>query len=724
MTIPAVLGVLGRRLGAFPLLSGAVLGSVLFDTTFETLVPLVLSWAIDEVVIPGRPGLFWVPVLLMAGGWILSVANQVGRDRLVASLTSRVLDRFRRGLEAHVRTMAFAQWRQLPAAELLTLHTADLAQVENVLVNVLPPFLFGAFYLVLGVAAMVSTHWGLGLLVLLTLPLTLVGPLLMGKNAEQAGRTARAEELGMTSLAQEVLAGQPVIRTLGLAETFRRAFETRATRVLVGLRRFYFAGNLVKRLPNVVIHGVQVGLVLLGLWLVLQGQLKVGELLAFNLLFANVITAVLDLASTLGPLVQVGLALERLEPRTASLPPSATPEGSDPGPLEAALTLDSVRFHYVADRPVLDGLGFSVPVGTRTAVVGTSGSGKSTMVSLLAGLQRPAAGQILWNGRDLATADRAALVRRIGVVFQDNPLFNTSLRANLVWDDGNPPPESAVWAALDGAALGDWVRGLPEGLETSVGPGGGFLSGGQRQRLALARALLRKPDLLVLDEATAALDPLTEAQVNQTLRNLSGQTTIIHITHRLEGIQDYDQIVVLNKGQVTEVGTHHELLGCEGGLYAALWNRQTGLVVKDGTARITPRSLGSVPLFSSSSPRTLEELSRSFVSESVEPGTRIITAGRPGTRFFVIARGRVEVSIPGPERDRVVASLADGDFFGEMSLLDAVLTSAHVTATEPTVVLGLEKTTFLVLVGQDEHLGAAVREAARIRREENSRRTG
>jgi ATP-binding cassette subfamily B protein len=722
MTLPSVLGVLGRRLGAFPLVSGAVLASVLFDTAFETLVPLILSWTIDEVVVPARPGLFWIPVVLLAGGWMLSVVNQVGRDRLVASLTARVLDRFRRGLEAHVRTMAFAQWRHLPPAELLTLHTADLAQVENVLVNVLPPFLFGAFYLVLGVAAMVSTHWGLGLLVLLCLPLTLIGPLAVGRTAENRGREARRGELEVTSWAQEVLAAQPLIRTLGLAEAFRRAFEDRSSRVLTSLRRFYFAGNLVKRLPNVVIHGVQAALVLVGLWLVLIGQLKVGELLAFNLLFANVITAVLDLASTLGPLVQVGLALERLEPRTTASPPEPTRPGNDPGPLKTALTLEGIGFRYVPSRPVLEGLGFSIPAGARTAVVGTSGSGKSTLVSLLTGLQAPDAGNLVWDGLDLALADRAALVRRIGVVFQDNPLFNTTLRANLTWDDTQRPSETSLWEALDGAGLAEWVRGLPEGLETEVGPGGGFLSGGQRQRLALARALVRSPDLLVLDEATSALDPLTEARVNQTLRALSGRTTVVHITHRLEGIRDYEQIVVLHQGRVAETGTHPDLAQRPGGIYAALWNRQGGLVVAGGTAQITPRSLASIPLFASSSAQTLDELARSFVSESVEAGTRIITAGRPGTRFFVVARGRVQVSLPGPVQDEVVASLADGDFFGEMSLLDSVLTSAHVTATEPTVLLGLEKTTFLVLVARDASLGTAVRDAARVRQEENARR--
>jgi len=280
-----------------------------------------------------------------------------------------------------------------------------------------------------------------------------------------------------------------------------------------------------------------------------------------------------------------------------------------------------------------------------------------------------------------------------------------------------------VWEALEGAGLAAWVRDLPEGLETRAGEGGCFLSGGQRQRLALARALFRRPDLLLLDEATSALDPLTEALVNDTLRALAGKTTVVHITHRLQGIADYDKIIVLGEGRVLETGTHHELVERTGGVYAGLWRRQTGVVVAGpAEARITPEGLRSLPLFAASKEATLASLAAAFVSESAEAGARLIHQGQPGSRFFVVARGRVEVSLATPAGEEVVASLSDGDFFGEMSLLNSAPTSAHVTASQPTILLALEKTTFLALLATDEDLRRTVTDIAQRRKEQNSRR--
>jgi ATP-binding cassette subfamily B protein len=248
------------------------------------------------------------------------------------------------------------------------------------------------------------------------------------------------------------------------------------------------------------------------------------------------------------------------------------------------------------------------------------------------------------------------------------------------------------------------------------------LSGGQKQRLALARALYRKPGLLLLDEATSALDPMSEALVNQTLRSLVG-TTLVHITHRLEGIRDYDRILVLNKGTLVEQGSHDELLAARG-LYAGLWNKQAGVTVSADaqTATLTPQALGALPLFAGCRPETLSALAAQFVSESAEPGHQVIRQGTPGSRFFVVARGRVDVLIASATGEALVATLEDGDFFGEMSLLASALTSASVVARIPTLLLALEKSTFQTLIADDPVVAQRVRDTARLREEENRRR--
>jgi ATP-binding cassette subfamily B protein len=724
MSIPKVLREVSRHLAAFPLVSLGILATILFDTLFETALPLILSWMIDNAVLKGRMDLFPLPAALLAGGWLVSVANQVWRDWLFAILTSKVLGRLRGGLEGHVRTLPYPLLRGIKSADLLTLHTADMAHIENLLLNVLPSLLFGVSYLVLGIAAMMMTHAGLGFLVLAGLPLTLVGPMVLGKRASGKGLAAREAEVELTSCAQETFAAQSLIRTYDLAEAFRLAFQAKSNLLVRRARGFYFSGNMVRRLPNMAIHLLQLAMNLVGVWQAIEGRLGVGEFIAFNLLFGNVMTAVLDLSMTLGPLLQAGLAFERLGRRSAQAAPDPAPAVArvPAPPLVTGLRFVDVTFRYSPDRRVLEGLSFEIPAGKRTAVVGASGSGKSTLAALLAGLYRPERGSILWAGTDLREIERSSLLCRLGVVFQENSILDASLRHNLLLGPEKPGDEELVWQALEGAGLAAWVKALPEGLETRAGEGGGFLSGGQKQRLALARALLRHPDLLVLDEATSALDPLNEGLVNDTLRGLAGRTTIVHITHRLQGIADYDRIVVLDQGRVAETGTHEQLLREPDGGYALMWRRQSGILVTDEGARITPTGLRAFPLFAASSDRTLEDLASSFVSETSDPGSRIIRQGQPGTMFYLIARGRVQVSIAGPRGEEVVASLSDGDFFGEMSLLESALTSANVTVVQPTVLLALEKTTFLALIRNDPTLYESVTAIARKRREENARR--
>jgi len=720
MGVFEVLKALFRHLGAFPAALGVVVVTVLFDTFFETALPLGLGWLIDHAVVPGRADLFLLPAALLAGGWVTSVAAQIGRDALLADLSARVQGRLRDGLTTWVSTVPFARIKTVRPAEWLAMHTADLVQIENLVLNVVPPLLFGLFYLIFGVVALVGTNPGLGTLVLAGLPLTLVGPLVLRAQGLRQGSAVREAEVEATSASQDLLAAQPLIRTFDLAEAFDRSLKAKTSSLLRFTRGFSFTGNLTRRLPNLTIHAVQLSIILVGTWMALHGQLKIGELLGFNLLFANVMTAVLDLASTLQPLLRAGNAFDRLashsSPPGAQTPTKPRSDSAPLGRLTTGLRFDNVAFSYHPDRRTLDGVSFTIPAGKRTAIVGASGSGKSTLAVLLSGLYAPDRGHLFWDHLDLAQADRSSLLSRLGVVFQTNVIFDTSLRENILL--GTPQAEERLHGAVEAAGLASWVRDLPEGLETRAGEGGAFLSGGQRQRLALARALVRQPDVLLLDEATSALDPLTEALVNDTLRSLPG--TVVHITHRLAGIADYDHIVVLNDGRVVEAGPHEQLLEASG-VYASLWNRQSGVVVGADTARLTPEGLKGFPLFADSKPVTLKALSASFVSESAEPGQRLIHQGRPGSRFFVVARGRVEVTKAGDEGERLLASLSDGEFFGEMSLLSSQPTSAHVTASQPSILLTLEKATFLTLLDQDEALKRTVTEMARQRLAQNIR---
>jgi ATP-binding cassette subfamily B protein len=245
-----------------------------------------------------------------------------------------------------------------------------------------------------------------------------------------------------------------------------------------------------------------------------------------------------------------------------------------PQPVRGELRLEDVHFGYGDGPDVLSGVTLRIGAGETHAIVGATGSGKSTLIRLLMRFHDPRSGQVLFDGRELRTLDASALRATIGFVSQDVFLFDGSVRENIAY--GRP---DATAAEIEGAArlaeADEFIRALPQGYDTRVGERGVKLSGGQRQRLSIARALLRNPSVLVLDEATSAVDNETEAAIQRSLAHVGQGRTVVVIAHRLSTVRDAKRIWVLEKGRVIEAGSHDELVR-RGGLYAALWRVQTG----------------------------------------------------------------------------------------------------------------------------------------------------
>jgi ATP-binding cassette subfamily B protein len=267
------------------------------------------------------------------------------------------------------------------------------------------------------------------------------------------------------------------------------------------------------------------------------------------------------------------LKVTRQTPQVADAPDAAPL----PRPVDArgaSLAFEDVGFRHDARANGLEDVGFLAPPGTTTALVGPSGSGKSTIVKLALRLLDPQDGRVLIDGHDVRSLTQESLRAAVALVPQDVALFNDSLRANIGFARPGAD-EATIWAAAEAAELADFIRELPQGLETVVGERGLKLSGGERQRVGIARALLADPCILILDEATSALDSRTESAIQRTLRKArAGRTTLV-VAHRLSTIADADQILVLKAGRIIERGGHHELVARQGGEYAALWRKQT-----------------------------------------------------------------------------------------------------------------------------------------------------
>jgi subfamily B ATP-binding cassette protein HlyB/CyaB len=313
--------------------------------------------------------------------------------------------------------------------------------------------------------------------------------------------------------------------------------------------------------------------------MVMDGKLTVGQLIAFQMLAGRVTEPVLRLANVWQDFQQVRLSIERLgDVLNCPREPAFNPNRTLLPPIKGHVVLENLAFRYRNDGPlVLDGVNLDIAPGTTVGIVGRSGSGKSTLTKLIQRLYIPERGRILIDGIDLAQVEPAWLRRQIGVVLQENFLFNGSVRENIAAVDPGAPMERIVQAAqLAGAH--EFILELPEGYDTSVGERGTSLSGGQRQRIAIARTLLINPRILIFDEATSALDYQSERIIQENLEQICKGRTVFIIAHRLSTVRKADVIVVVEKGHIIEQGSHAQLMA-QKGAYHNLYMQQEGAEV-------------------------------------------------------------------------------------------------------------------------------------------------
>ncbi|HZG08746.1 MAG TPA: type I secretion system permease/ATPase [Allosphingosinicella sp.] len=344
-------------------------------------------------------------------------------------------------------------------------------------------------------------------------------------------------------------------------------------------------GFSVTKLANWGSHLIQlvsklttVAILFFGAKAVIAGDLSVGALVAFNMLAGRVAAPILRLSQLWQDFQQVKISVDRLgDVLNAPAEPEHNPNRASLPPIRGRVEFDKIRFRYRPDAAeALRGVTLEIQPGEMLGIVGPSGSGKSTLTKLIQRLYLPDQGRVLVDGVDLALVDPAWLRRQIGVVLQENILFNRSVRANIALADPTRSME-AVMAAAQLAGAHDFILELPHGYDTILDERGGNLSGGQRQRIAIARALIGDPRILILDEATSALDAESEEIIQDNLRHIAHGRTVVIIAHRLSAVRQCHRIITVEAGEVTEQGTHQELLA-RGGRYAQLYTKQMGAV--------------------------------------------------------------------------------------------------------------------------------------------------
>jgi len=375
----------------------------------------------------------------------------------------------------------------------------------------------------------------------------------------------------------ESVTGVETLKAMAVEPQMQRRWEEQLAGYVAASFRVLSLGNVASQSVQLVSKLVTAGVLFFGAKLVIDGSLTVGELVAFNMLAGRVSAPVLRLAQIWQDFHQARLSVARLgDILNTPAEPTFNPGRAALPAIRGDIAFEHVTFRYRIDGPeVLHDVSFSVPAGQIVGIVGPSGSGKSTLAKLTQRLYVPESGRVLVDGVDLAMVDAAWLRRQLGVVLQENVLFNRSVRDNIALADPSMPIEQVI-AAATLAGAHEFILELPEGYDTIVGERGSSLSGGQKQRIAIARALITNPRILIFDEATSALDYESERVIQQNMEKIAKGRTVFIIAHRLSTVRRTDRIMTIDAGRLIEDGTHDDLINT-GGRYASLHRLQAGI---------------------------------------------------------------------------------------------------------------------------------------------------
>jgi subfamily B ATP-binding cassette protein HlyB/CyaB len=557
-------------------LLGEVLVASFFLQVFALIMPLFFQVVIDKVLV--HRGLTTLDVLV-AGLIAVSAFESVLavlRTYVFAHTTNRIDVELGARLFRHLIALPIGYFGARRAGDSVA-RVRELENIRNFLTGSALTLVIDLLFTFIFLAVMYYYSPTLTYIVLASFPFYIaisagVTPLFKRRLDEKFNRGAENQ-----AFLVESVNGVETLKAMAVEPQMQRRWEEQLAGYVAASFRVLSLGNWASQSVQFVSKIVTALTLYFGAYLVIEGSLTVGELVAFNMLAGRVAQPVLRLAQVWQDFHQARLSIARLGDILNTAPePAYTPGRATPPPIKGAIAFDQVTFRYRIDGPeVLHDVSLQVPAGQVVGIVGASGSGKSTLAKLVQRLYVPEAGRLLIDGVDLAMVDVAWLRRQVGVVLQENVLFNRTVRDNIALTDPAMAMERVVHAAqLAGAH--DFILELPEGYDTMVGERGASLSGGQRQRIAIARALVGDPRILIFDEATSALDYESERVIQENMRSIVRGRTVLIIAHRLSTVRSADRILTLEKGRLVEDGSHDELIR-KGGRYANLHRIQAGL---------------------------------------------------------------------------------------------------------------------------------------------------
>ncbi|MHB1070428.1 MAG: ABC transporter ATP-binding protein [Gemmatimonadaceae bacterium] len=535
--------------------------------------PASTKWLMDDVVGKSRYDLLWPLALAVGGAALVQAATSFALSQVISVAGQRAITELRRRVHARLLRLPVAFFDETQSGVLINRVMNDAEGIRNLIGTGIIQLVGGVLTALLALGVLFYLNWQMTVATLLFLAIFGAGMAYAFMTLRPVFRERSVISAEVSGRLGQTFGGARVVKVYTAEKREEKVFTLGAHRLFRNIAKTITGTSAIGALSTVVIGAIYVVLIVFGGRAILHQQMTIGDLFMYVFMVVLVAFPVVQIASIGTQITEAFAGLDRIR----EIMQTPTEDEHDASHervtgLHGEITFEGVNFEYRAGVPVLKDVSFNAPAGTTTALVGSSGSGKSTLISLIMAFARPKGGRILVDGHDLATLRLRDYRANLGVVLQDNFLFDGTVIDNIAFSKPGATKDE-VLAAARVAHCEEFVRQFPDGYDTVVGERGVKLSGGQRQRVAIARAILSDPRVLLLDEATSSLDSESEQQIKEGLRALrSGRTTFV-IAHRLSTIQSSDQILVLEHGEIVERGTHQHLLQL-GGRYKQLYDTQ------------------------------------------------------------------------------------------------------------------------------------------------------
>jgi subfamily B ATP-binding cassette protein MsbA len=561
---------------------GAVL--MLINRLVGFVLPASSKYIVDEVVVKGRSELLVLIALAAGAATLLQAITSFLLSQTLGVATQRVTIEMCMNIHAHVARLPIRYFDSTQTGKLISRIMHDSEGVRNLIGGGLLQMAGNIITAVISVGVLYYLNWRLTTFTLIVLLALSGGMSYAFKKLRPLFRERREVYSQLTGRLAESLGGIRIVKAYTAEKREELVFARLAHRLLRNIKKSMIGVSVVSALSSVIVGAIGLVIMMVGGNSVLSGQMTLGDLMMY-VFFTSLMAAPLnDLASVGTQFTEAFAGLDRIREIMKIPPEGAEDSSKEPmRQMQGEVVFENVWFEYNSGAPVLKDISFRAPIGSMTALVGSSGAGKSTLASLVMNFNRPMSGTIKIDGRDLSTIKLRDYRSQLGVVLQDNFLFDGTIAENISFSRPGASHEE-IETVSRVAHCEEFVMGFDGKYETIVGERGVKLSVGQRQRIAIARALIAEPKILILDEATSSLDSESETLIQEGLRALrKGRTTFV-IAHRLSTIRSADQILVLENGEIVERGTHAALLAA-GGRYKQLYDKQYRL---DGDLFLNP----------------------------------------------------------------------------------------------------------------------------------------